>query len=73
MISYSGDAISGLDFNQLGTLTASIDNCGECSISDMDTSDYICNLQIGSVYGNLSNYLPSLYYVIEICFVLSIN
>ena len=55
MISYSSNAISGLDFNQLGTLTASIDNCGECLISDMDTSDYICNLQIDSGYGNLSN------------------
>ena len=72
MISYSGNAVTGLDFNQLGTLTASIDNCGECLISDMDTGDYSCHLQISSKFSNLSNYL-SLHTVIEICFLFSTN
>ena len=69
----SENAISGLDFNLLGTLTASIDHYGVCLISEIDTNDYSCHLQIGSKSSKLSNYLSSLYSIIEICFVFSTN
>ena len=62
MILCLDNAISGLDFNPLGTLTASIDKYGVCLISDINTNDYSFHLQMGSSFGNLINYLFSLYY-----------
>ena len=62
MISYLDNAISGLDFNSLGTLTASIDEYGVCLISDVNTNDYSFHLRMSSEFGNLSNYLFSLLY-----------
>ena len=56
------NAISGLDFNPLGTMAASIDFTGVCLISDINTNDYSFHLQIGSLLSNLINYLSSLYY-----------
>ena len=40
------NAICGLDFNPLGTLTASFDEYGVCSISDINTNDYSFHMQV---------------------------
>ena len=56
------NAICGLDFNPLGTLTASFDHSGVCLISDVDTNDYSFHLKMGSIFGNLLNYLFSFYF-----------
>ena len=61
MILCLDNAISGLDFNPLGTMTASIDHVGVCLISDINTNDYIFHLQMDSEWSNLSNCLSSLY------------
>ena len=41
------NAISGLDFNPLGTLIASIDHSGVCLISDINTDDYSSHFEMG--------------------------
>ena len=55
MILCLDNAISGLDFNSLGTMTASIDHTGVCLISDTNTNDYGFHLQIGAKFSNLIN------------------
>ena len=61
MILYLDNAISGLDFNPSGALTASIDHYGVCLISDINTDDYSFHLQMSLESGNLSNYLSLCY------------
>ena len=53
MISCQDNAISGLDFNSLGTFVASIDQYGVCLISDINTNDYSFHLQMSSGLCNL--------------------
>ena len=51
------NAISGLDFNPVGTLIASIDHSGVCLISDVSTGDYSSYLKIGVREGNLLSFI----------------
>ena len=67
MILCLDNAISGLDFNPLGTMTASIDFSGVCLISDINTNDYSFHLQMSSGFSNLINIF--LLYITEICFL----
>ena len=55
------NAICGLDFNPLGTLTASFDQYGVCLISDIDTNDSSFHFKVGTQPSNVSNYFLSLY------------
>ena len=52
MISYLDNAITGLDFNPSGTLTASIDHHGVCLVSDINTNDYSFHFKMGTKPGN---------------------
>ena len=72
MILFLGNAICGLDFNPLGTLTASIDAYGVCLISDIDTNDYIFHLKMDKIYGNCQIFF-SLYYKNLLSFSLQAN
>ena len=60
MILYLDNAISGLDFNPLGTMIASIDHGSVCLISDINTNHYSFHLKMCSETSNLINYLFSL-------------
>ena len=51
------NAISGLDFNPLGTLIASIDCSGVCLISDVNTDEYSFHFEMGGLKGNLLNFM----------------
>ena len=61
MISYIENAICGLDFNALGTLTASIDEYGVCLISDINTNNSIYYLKMDTCTSNLSIHFFLLY------------
>ena len=55
MILCLANTISGLDFNLLGTLAASIDRSGVCLISDINTNDYSFHIKMDIVRrGNLA-------------------
>ena len=47
IILYLDNAISGLDFNPVGTLIATIDHSGVCLISDVNTDDYSSHFEMG--------------------------
>ena len=57
MILCLDNAISGLDFDPSGTMTASIDHTNVCLISDINTNDYSFHLKMGSDPCNLISYL----------------
>ena len=64
MILCLDNAISGLDFNPLGTLAVSINAYGVCLISDINTNDYSFHLQMDSEHCNFVS--PSFYLLSKI-------
>ena len=63
MILYLDNAISGLDFDPLGTVAASIDHYSVCQVSNINSNEHSFHHEIDddTLYGNLSNYLFSLF------------
>ena len=61
MILSLDNLISGLDFNLLGTVAASIDEYGVCLVSDIDTNDYSFHLKTETRSSSLSNHLLFIY------------
>ena len=57
MILYQDNSICGLDFNLLGTLTASIDEYGVCLISDINTNNSSYYLKMDTQESNLLFFL----------------
>ncbi len=47
-----GNFVAGFDFNPAGESIATIDACGACLISDVNTDNYGFHLQVASKAGN---------------------